>query len=396
MQERRAEDVDWQHGRAAVYIFNAGEDVMQVARDAYGLFQAENGLGPLAFPSIRSMEEDIIEIGLDLLHGPAGACGNMTSGGTESILLAVKTCRDQAASRGQDLSRANIVIPYSAHPAFDKACHYFGLGLRRVPLGPDRRADVAAMAEAADGDTLMLVGSAPCFPYGLVDPIEALSQLALSRELWLHVDGCVGAYFLPFARMNGVEVPSFDFELPGVASISGDLHKYGYASKGASTLFHRSEEQRSHQIFECEDWPAGHMSTPTMAGTRPGGAIASAWAVVHYLGESGYREKARQVCAAREKLTEGIARLPELLTYGEPNLSIMLYGSESLDPFALYGRMLKRGWFSGVVTDPRAVHLMLAPCHLEVADSYLADLESCVSELRDQGGAESNGKARYN
>ena len=396
MQERRVDDVDWQHGRAAVYVFNAGEDVLQVARDAYALFQAENGLGPLAFPSIRSMEDDIIDIALDLLHGPEAACGNMTSGGTESILLAVKTCRDQARSRGRELDRANIVIPYSAHPAFDKAAHYFGLRLRRVPVGEDRRADVAAMAAAIDADTLMLVGSAPCFPYGLVDPIEALSELAESRDLWLHVDACVGAYFLPFARMNGVDVPAFDFELPAVASISGDLHKYGYASKGASTLFHRSEEQRAHQIFECDDWPAGHMSTPTMAGTRPGGAIASAWAVMHYLGKDGYRQKAREVCEARERLTEGIASIPELCTYGEPNLGIMLYGSSELDPFALYGRMLKRGWFSGVVTEPRAVHLMLAPCHAVVADEYLADLKSCIAELRENASANSDRNARYN
>ena len=396
MQERRADDVDWQHGRAAVYIFNAGEDVMQVARDAYGLFQAENGLGPLAFPSLRSMEEDIIGIGLDLLDGPSEACGNMTSGGTESILLAVKTCRDQAMSRGRSMEGAHIVVPSTAHPAFDKACHYFGLGIRRVPVAKDRRADARAMGEAVNADTLMLVGSAPCFPYGLVDPIEALSELAQSKGVWLHVDACVGAYFLPFARMNGVEVPAFSFELPGVSSISGDLHKYGYASKGASTLFHRSEEQRTHQIFECDEWPAGHMTTPTMAGTRPGGAIASAWAVMHYLGEDGYREKARQVCEAREKLTEGIERIPGLQTYGEPNLSIMLYGSDRLDAFALYGRMLKRGWFSGVVTEPRAIHLMLAPCHLEVADEYLADLEACVAELAAADEQPTGHQARYN
>ena len=396
MQERRANDVDWQHGRAAVYIFNAGEDVMQVARDAYGLFQAENGLGPLAFPSLRSMEEDIIGIGLDLLDGPSEACGNMTSGGTESILLAVKTCRDQAMSRGRSMDSAHIVVPSTAHPAFDKACHYFGLGIRRVPVAVDRRADATAMGEAINADTLMLVGSAPCFPYGIVDPIEALSELAVSKGVWLHVDACVGAYFLPFARMNGVEVPPFSFELPGVSSISGDLHKYGYASKGASTLFHRSEDQRTHQIFECDEWPAGHMSTPTMAGTRPGGAIASAWAVMHYLGKDGYREKAQQVCEAREKLTEGIERIPGLETYGNPNLSIMLYGSDRLDPFALYGRMLKRGWFSGVVTEPRAIHLMLAPCHLEVAEEYLADLEACVAELAAADEPSADHRARYN
>ena len=213
-------DVDWRRGRTAVYVFNAGEDVLRVAQEAYALYQSENALGPAAFPSLRRMEDEVVGMGLSLLHGPEGACGNMTSGGSESIFLAVKGCREQARADGRDPARGEILLPRSAHPAFDKAAHVLGLRVRRIPVADDLRADVSAMADAVDEHTLMIVGSAPCFPYGLIDPIEELSELALDRDLWLHVDACVGGYFAPFARMNGIDVPPFDFEVPGVRSIS--------------------------------------------------------------------------------------------------------------------------------------------------------------------------------
>ena len=395
MQALGEGDADWRSARTAVYIFNAGEDVLSVAKEAYAMYQSENGLGPLAFPSLKRMEEEVIGIGLGLLDGPEGACGNLTSGGSESILMAVKTCRDQAAAAGRNVVGARVVVPVSAHLAFDKACHYLGLEIVRVPLAEDRRADPGAMAEAVDANTLMLVGSAPCFPYGLIDPIEALSDIAQDRGLWLHVDACVGGYFAPFARMNGVDLPGFDFSLPGVASISADLHKYGYAAKGASTIFHRSEAQRAFQGFESGAWPGGHMKTPTAAGTRPGGAIASAWAVLHYLGEEGYREKARIVCETRARMMEAINAIPDLRTYGEPQLGLFLYGSETLDTFQIYGRMLARGWFSGVVTEPRAIHQMLSPAHADVVDEYLEDLEAAVAEVRGGGLDTTPVSARY-
>ena len=388
-------DADWRNARTAVYTFNAGEDVLAVAKDAYAMYQTENGLGTLAFPSLKRMESEVVGIGLNLLNAPDGACGNLTSGGSESILMAVKTCRDQAAAAGRNVLGARVVVPVSAHLAFDKACHYLGLEIVRVPLAPDRRADPGAMAAAIDAETLMLVGSAPCFPYGLIDPIEALSDLAEERGIWLHVDACVGGYFAPFARMNGVEVPAFDFELPGVASISADLHKYGYAAKGASTIFHRSETQREFQVFDCGDWPGGHMKTPTAAGTRPGGAIASAWAVLHYLGVQGYRERAQVVCQTRERMMRAINALPDLRTYGEPMLGLFIFGSETLDTFQIYGRMLARGWFSGVVTDPRAIHQMLSPAHANVVDAYIADLEAAIAEVRSGESKTSPPSARY-
>ena len=390
-----ANDADWRSARTAVYVFNAGDDVLEVAKQAYALYQSENALGPLAFPSLKRMEDEVVGMGLSLLHAPPGAKGNITSGGTESILLAVKTCRDEARARGVDTAGAELVIPLSAHPAFDKAAHYLGLRIVRVPVAGDLRADVPAMAAAVTPRTLMLVGSAPCFPYGVVDPIAELSALAEERGLWLHVDACVGGYFAPFARMNGVPVPDFDFALPGVRSMSADLHKYGYAAKGASTVFHRSEAQWQHQIFSFDGWPAGGMTTPTMAGTRPGGAIASAWAVMNYLGVEGYREKARQVTETRAKLMRAIDAMPELRTYGDPQLGLFIYGSESLDAFAVWGGMTRRGWFTGLTTAPRAIHLMLSPAHARVADEYLADLRASVAEVAAKGERAEGTQARY-
>lgn len=397
MLELGRDDADWRSGRTAVYVFHPGDDVLQVAKDAYALYQSENALGPAAFPSLRQMEADVISMGKGLLHGGEQTCGNMTSGGTESILMAVKACRDQARARGVDTQGAQIVVPRTAHLAFDKAAHYLGLEMVRVPVAADLRADTRAMADAIGDRTLMLVGSAPCFPFGLIDPIEELSEIALERDVWLHVDACVGGYFAPFARMNGIDVPPFDFELPGVASMSADLHKYGYAAKGASTVFHRTEEQRAFQLFSCDDWPAGLMTTPTAAGTRPGGAIAAAWAVMHYLGVEGYRQKAKLVTDTRQHMMASINAISGLRTLGDPQLGLFAYGSDTdaLPIFSVWAELKRKGWFTGLVTEPRGIHLMLSPSHAEVADQYLADLEEAVKQVRDgRGGADST-EARY-
>jgi glutamate/tyrosine decarboxylase-like PLP-dependent enzyme len=398
MLEMGRDDADWRSGRTAVYVFHPGDDVLQVAKDAYALYQSENALGPAAFPSLRRMESEVISMGLDLLHGPEGACGNMTSGGTESILMAVKTCRDQARAQGMDTIGAELVVPRSTHLAFDKAAGYFDLKIVRVPVADDYRADVAAMADAISDRTIMIVGSAPCFPYGLIDPIDELSDLALERDVWLHVDACVGGYFAPFARMNGTPVPPFDFELPGVRSISADLHKYGYAAKGASTIFHRSEEQRQYQIFVCDGWPAGGMTTPTAAGTRPGGAVAGAWAVMNYLGIEGYREKAKIVTDTRQRMMDAIDAMPDLCTIGDPKLGLFTFTSEdaaALPIFAVWGQLKARGWFTGLITEPQGIHLMLSPSHADACDQYLADLEEAVKKVREDGGAGGPTKATY-
>ena len=245
-------DVAWRDGKTAVYVFNAGPEVEQVQKEAYALFMSENGLGPAAFPSLKRMEDEVVGFGLALLHGPDEAVGTITSGGTDSITMALKAARDFARKEKGVVGPLNIVLPRSAHPAFDKAAAVMEIEVRRTPLVA-YLADPAAMASVCDAATVMIVGSAPNFPYGLIDPIAALSDLALERDLWLHVDACVGGYIAPFVRMNGEDIPPFDFELPGVRSMSADLHKYGYCAKGASTVFFRTAALRKFMIFDFKD-----------------------------------------------------------------------------------------------------------------------------------------------
>ena len=389
-------DARWRDLRTAVFVFHAGDDVLEVAKSAYAMYQSENGLGAgSAFPSLARMEEEVVSIGLALLNAPAHACGDMTSGGSESIFLALKACRDEARARGAPPRGLQVVMPGSAHPAFDKAAAYLDLEVLRVPVASDYRANVAAMAEAASPRTIMLVGSAPCFPYGVIDPIPALGELAASRRIWLHVDACVGGYLAPFVRMNGAELPPFDFSVPGVRSISADLHKYAYAAKGASTLFHRDAEQREFQVFSCDAWPVGTMRTPSAAGTRPGGAIAAAWAVLHYLGEEGYRDKARQITRTRERLEAAVADLPELRIVGRPQLGLVAYTSDAIDIHAVAEQLSDRGWFSPRLDDPPAIHLMLSPEHARVMDEYIADLHRAVRRVAASARKASSPTARY-
>lgn len=379
MRAKAQGDVKWREGRTGLYVFNAGPEVERVQKAAYAMFSAENGLGPAAFPSLAQMEREVVAIGLGLLNAPEGAAGAMTSGGTDSIFMAVKTARDHARAKRKLKEPLNLVIPFTAHPAFDKAAAVMDLEVRRVPV-KDLLADVAAMEAAIDEATLLMAGSAPCFPYGLIDPIEALAEVAQRKGVWMHVDACVGGYLAPFVRMEGAPLPPFDFAVPGVSSISGDLHKYGYASKGASTVFFRSNDLREYMPFDAGPWPMGRMVTPTLAGTRPGGAIAAAWAVMQFLGVDGYREKQRSVVSAREKIEAGARKLG-FRVLGKPQLGILAFTHDSVDPLQVHAKMMQRGWFTAANLEPRSIHLMLSPKHNEVAEQYLADLEASLRDL---------------
>ena len=383
MDEMATGDVKWRDGKTAVYVFNAGEDVSKVQKEAYTRFMSENGLGPMAFPSLKRMEEEIVQMGLSLLQAPENGAGNVTSGGTDSITMAIKTARDYARATGKLApgKQSNIVMPWSGHPAFDKAAMMMDIELRRIPVTEEFLADPQAMSDAVDDNTIMLVGSAPCFPYGLVDPIAELGAVAEAHDVWLHVDACVGGFFAPFARMNGADLPEFDFLVPQVKSMSADLHKYGYCAKGASTVLFRSADLKEHMIFDTNDWPGGRMITPTLAGTRPGGAIAAAWAVMNYLGVNGYRAKQGLVVETREKIEAGARELGfEII--GKPQLGLVGYTHKERDMFAIWGKLFGRGWFTSVVTDPKGIHLMLSPKHAEVADTYLADLAWATEQVR--------------
>ncbi len=385
MEDARRADVDWRRGRLGLYVHFGGDDVLEVAKEAYQRFFSENALGPKAFPSLRKFEDDIVAWTADLLHGGPDATGVVSSGGTESIFLAVKTARDHARAEGSRITVPEIVAAVSAHPAFDKAAHYLGMKVKRIPLRADFRADVPAMATAITPDTIMIVGSAPSFPHGVIDPIPDLAALARDRSLWLHVDACVGGFLAPFVRRIGYPVPPFDFEVDGVRSMSADLHKYGFTAKGASVMLLADIALRQHLVFEFDNWPRGKYTSPTFTGTRPGGAIAAAWAVLRYLGVEGYMRIARQLMDARDRMQAGIEAIGGLYVVGTPELTVMGYGSRDLDTFAIAEQMTQKGWFVSTMSEPPGIHMgMPTVAHVAVVDGYLADLAQSVATVRAQ------------
>jgi sphinganine-1-phosphate aldolase len=400
MKDACARDVDWRHGRAPMFIHYAGEDVLEVAKQAYQMYFSENGLGLRAFASLAKFEAEVVSMGLCLLHGGEGARGAMTTGGTESIFLAVKCARDRAAmqrgaSRAVGSGRApQIVLPFSAHPAFDKAAHFMGLSTVRVPLRGDFTADAQAMEQAITPDTVMLVGSAPAYPHGVIDPIARLAAIAQARGIWMHVDACVGGYFAPFARQLGYAVEAFDFAIGGVTSISADLHKYGYAAKGASTLFFRDEASFSHMAYYFDNWPRGQYMTNTLVGTRAGGAIAAAWAVMNYLGEEGYLRVTERIIATRRAIEDGLRPLG-LSALGRPELSILAYGSPEHDMGAIGKSLGRRGWLVGHVTQPAGIHMMLNLTHEPIVREYVLAVAESVAESRATGTKGGSVRARY-
>lgn len=375
-----AGDADWRNGRVPLYVFGAGAEVAEMGRAAFNAYFTENALGGRrAFPSLRRMEDEVVSMGLDLFHAPPGAAGHMTSGGTESIVLAVKASRDwNRARRGDGAHRGNLVLPVSAHPAFDKAAALMDLEVRRVPVGAGFRADPAALAAALDRDTIMLVGSVPCFPYGVVDPLPELSELAQSRGVWLHVDACVGGYFAPFARDLGRPIPLFDFALPGVASLSADLHKFGFCPKPASTVFYRDADRAAAQGFDLDVWPNGRFATATLVGTRPGGGVAAAWAVLNFLGRDGYTAIAERLLGMRDAYVAGIETIPGMRVFGRPDLSILGFGADGADVGAIADAMAERGWVPGLLREPPGLHMMMSLLHEPVRERYLADLAHAV------------------
>lgn len=384
----KATDANWREGRVPLYVFGATPAVAEIGRDAFMAFFSENALGAKrAFTSLKRMEEEVIAMALNLFHAPESATGNMTSGGTESIVMAIKACRDwNRTKRNNPTHRGNIVAPLTAHPAFEKAANLMDLEVRRTAIAPDLRADPAAMQSAIDADTIMLVGSTPCFPYGVIDPIPALSDLALRKNIWLHVDACVGGYFAPFARALGRPIPAFDFENPGVMSLSADLHKFGFCPKPASTIFYRDAEKHAAQALDLDVWPNGRFTTNTLVGTRPGGGVAAAWAVLNFLGRTGYMQIAERMLTMTDAYIAGITAIPGMQIYGKPDLSILAFGTTEKDADSIAAGMAARHWIPGMVRTPPGLHLMMSLLHEPAREPYLRDLAASVAEAKPAQG----------
>jgi glutamate/tyrosine decarboxylase-like PLP-dependent enzyme len=343
MKAARDHDVKWREGRVFSLVFNAGDEVSDVLKEAYNLYFSENGLNPTAFPSLKKFETEVVSMVASLLNGDADVVGNLTTGGTESLLMAVKTARNYTRAARPEIKTPEVVLPMSAHPAFEKAAEYFDVKMVHVPVREDYRANVAAMEAAITPDTIMLVGSAPSYPQGVVDPIRDLAQVAVKHNLLLHVDACVGGMLLPFARQPATPF-CFDFAIPGVTSISADLHKYGYAAKGASVILYRNSALRRHMFFSYINWSGGVYVSPTMTGTRPGGPIAAAWAIMNFLGEEGYLRLTNVVMQTVRKIREGIAALPDARVLSNPEMSVLAIASDKLDAYQIGDELTARGW----------------------------------------------------
>ncbi len=394
LQQEASKDVDWKGGKIWTLVYYAGDDVAEVLGDTFKQYLYTNGLGPTAFKSLKRFESEVIAMTANLLSDD-NAIGNMTTGGTESILMAVKTARDWARDQMPQIKEPEIVVPITAHPAFDKAAHYLSVKLVPVPIRDDLRVDVAQAEAAITDNTIMVVGSAPNYPYGTIDDIPKLASMALARGLLCHVDSCLGGFFLPFMRKLGEPVPPFDFAVPGVTSISADLHKYGYSVRGTSTIMYRSGDLRRYQFHSRADWAGGLYGSPTMTGSRPGAAVAASWALMNYLGEEGYLERVKSTMVTTRKLIDGINAIPGLTVRGEPDMAVLAFGSDDFDCYPLSSAMRKRSWDIERLQRPKNLHLVVTPNHATVADQFLTDLREASDEVRDQPATESGGPAMY-
>jgi len=351
----------------------------------------------MAFRSLKRLETDVVAATARLLNGPPETCGVMTAGGTESCLLAVKTYRDLARSRRR-VRRPEMILPVTAHVAWFKASEYFDVAVRLLPLDDAFRVDVNRLERLVNRNTVMILGSAPEYPHGIIDPIEAMGDVALRHGVPLHVDACVGGFILPFMEMNGMRLPPWDYRVPGVTSISADLHKYGFASKGASTITYRDLDLLKHQMFVYQDWPGGVFASPALLGTRPGGAYAAAWAAMQYFGKSGYCDLAGRTTQAFRRLREGIEAIPELEVFGDPQGPLLSYGARErgFSIYAVGDQLDARGWQVNRVQFPEGLHAMVTAKHDESVDAFLEDLRSAVAIVKaDPSLARTGSAATY-
>jgi glutamate/tyrosine decarboxylase-like PLP-dependent enzyme len=389
LADYRKDDLAARGGRTFAYVYDAGRpDVDALAHDVYSSFLDVNGLDPTVFPSLLRMENEVLAITAEHLGDPT-AVGSFTSGGTESIILAVKAARDRARLERPEVTAPQVVLPVTAHAAFQKACHYLGMEAVLVDVDPVTfRADVEATRAAVTDRTVLLVASAASYAHGVVDPVEAFGQLALERGLPLHVDGCIGGWLLPYFRRLGADVPPFDLSVPGVTSLSVDLHKYAYAPKGASVVLYKDPGMRLRQFYACADWTGYTMVNATVQSTKSGGPLAAAWATLQAVGDEGYLDLARQTLSATRRLVDGMAAVPGLRVLGEPEMALVALAAQDdgVDVFEVCDEMASRGWYVqaqlGYRGLPASIHLTLTASSDQHVDALLADLADSVATAR--------------
>lgn len=387
LEAYKANDLPWNSGKVMAYVYDPGQEVQEIAQAAYIKFLHESGLDPTTFPSVMRLETEVVRTIITLLRGEETVVGNMTSGGTESVMLAMKSARDWARKTKPHITEPEMVLPRTAHPCFHKACAYFDIKPVIVSFDPNTfRADVQAMKQALNKNTIIIAGSAPGYAHGVVDPIPEIAALAHEYDLWCHVDACVGGIHLSLMRELGYPVPEFDFSIPGVTSISADMHKFGYAPKNASVVMYRNKEYRKYQFFACLQTTTYGLINPTILSTKSGGPIAASWATLQALGQEGYYRIVREVQEAVQRLIAGVNAIEGLRVLGKPDMCMFSFTSDSINLFHVADEMKKRGWYLqpqfSIDRSPYSLHVTVNHSSVRFTEELLADLRESVEQVK--------------
>ncbi|CAG8662028.1 22077_t:CDS:2 [Cetraspora pellucida] len=375
--------VNWEEGRVSGTVYNGNRELSKLTSEAYAMFSTSNPLHPDVFPGIRKMDAEIVSMVLDLYNAPKDeAGGTTTSGGTESIIMACKAYRDWARCE-KGITEPEMIVPDTIHAAFDKASSYLNIKMIHVPIDPvTLRADTKAVNSAINKNTIMIAGSAPNYPHGIIDDIPTLAGIADKYNIGMHVDCCLGSFLVPFLEEAGFPAQPFDFRIKGVTSISCDTHKYGFAPKGSSVIMYRTKALRRYQYFFAPDWTGGIYASPSLAGSRSGAILAACWAAMMRMGKNGYIESTRKIVGCAKKIEEGIRKIDDLFVYGKPLVSVVAFGSNTLNIYDINDKMSKKGWNLNALQNPPAVHIACTMLTVPNADQFVKDLRDSVNEIK--------------
>ena len=379
------EDKSWKSGRVSGAVYHGGDDIVSLYEDVFSIYPLANPLHPDVWPSLVKLESEVVAMCASMLHGDRNVRGSVTMGGTESILLAMKAYRDYYRHK-KGITEPEVIIPKSAHAAFLKAAEYFNIRVKIVDLDDEFKVDVEKVKESITKNTIAIVGSAPNFPYGTIDPIKELAEIAMDHGIGMHVDAALGGFILPFARKLGYNIPPFDFEVEGVTSINLDTHKYGYAPKGSSVILYRDPELFKYQVYAVGDWTGGIYFTQTTLGSKPGFTIAATWAVMLYLGEEGYMRITKEILETGRYIIDEVRKISELKILGDP-LWIIAISSDSINPYVIMDYMAQRGWHLIGLINPPAFHIALTYRHTlpGVKEAFINDLRESIKDALEKG-----------
>lgn len=386
LNEVAKNDVQWDSGRVFGYVFDPGKEILDVAEEALLQFYHKNGLDFTVYPSLLTMENDVISFASDHLNGDEKTSGNLTSGGTESIILAVKAARNYTREKKPEIKEPEIIIPVTAHAAFHKAGHYLGVNVKQIPVDDNFMAKVDELKKAITKNTILIVGSAPSYAYGAIDPIEEMAAIAKENDILFHTDGCMGGFLLPYFKRLGKDVPPFDFSVPGVTSMSMDLHKYAYTPKGASVVLYKNKELRKHQIFACANWMGYTMINNTIQSTKSGGPLAAAWTTLQFVGDERYLEFAKETLEATEKVENFVENHPDLRLITKSKMTLTAFTSDTVNIFHIIDEMNLKGWYIqpalAFQNAKESIHLSINLSNVYHMDAFLEDLKVAIEDAK--------------